>query len=82
MAIGLEITLTFALFYFADEAVARKEGVRPWPENRVEAICSALITFRSAVAVLLVCSGVIFALTAFLHSPAGSDLVRQVFSVV
>ena len=67
-AITVEIVLTFALFFFADEAIARKDGTKPWPAQRVESVAAALITLRSAVAVVLVCSGVAFAASAFLKT--------------
>lgn len=67
-AITVEIVLTFVLFFFADAAIARKDGAKPWSESRVEAIASALITLRSAVAVLLVCSAVAFAVSAYVKT--------------
>lgn len=68
VAIMVEIVLTFVLFFFSDEALARKDGAKPWPDTRVEAVASALITLRSAVAVLLVCSGVAFAMSAYIKA--------------
>lgn len=68
VAVTVEIVLTFVLFFFADEAIARKDGTKPWPVQRVESIAAALITLRSAVAVVLVCSGVVFAVSAFLKT--------------
>lgn len=69
VAVGIEIVLTTTLLYYADAAIARKGGARPWPERRVEVVASTLITLRSAVAVLLVCSGVAFALFSVLDAP-------------
>jgi hypothetical protein len=68
VAVTIEIVLTFVLFFFADEAIARKEGAKPWSAQRVESVAAALITLRSAVAVVLVCSGVVFAVSAFLKT--------------
>lgn len=59
-AVAIEGILTFAIFYFADAAIAKKNGTKPWPESAVEVISSILITTRSIFSVLLFCSSVIY----------------------
>lgn len=70
LGVMLEVALSFALLFFADEAIARSKSSDAWAAPRVLLTLDALVVSRSSIAVALVWYALIVVLTRYFSATA------------
>jgi hypothetical protein len=69
ITLGADAVLTFILLFFADSALARIEGERPWPEGAVMTTVSTTSFLRAAMGIITISHFFLIALAAAAPEP-------------
>ena len=69
ITLGADAVLTFILLFFADSALARIEGERPWPEEAVMTTVATTSFLRAAMGIVTISHFFLIALAAVAPEP-------------